>query len=254
MSGTNLYLKFEDLLTALYKADTKGEFDGDEQALSAFDSLKDDYNKKTPDQIYAGMILAESVLFGGEMSEIRTRYDQHLNQLPDVDKAGFVASKMRERIVHDMPDDGPVAHIGNILRFYEDNDERAWECLFAAAAYSKSVSLEAFRTFVVSVYERTTQARVTKDADLYASLQKEVAVHLEDKPPIFQYSFQINMTSLITGIPIMEVDAAMVRNSGGNDVEGKLAYVNKALAVARAERMAPPTVPPTHYPPGRPLN
>lgn len=251
MSGGSLYLKFESLIKTLTEADdgSDDDFDIDAEAMQDIYDLQDAYNKKTPEERYTAMVLAESVLFGGGQPEIRAAYDHRLREEPQTDKAAFVANDMRNRLVHDMADDDMVSRICNIIRHDDANIERTWECLFAAAAYCKAVQPAELDKYATNIHERTQHAVATKTPGLYEALQSEVAIYLGDTSPAAQYHFHKKLISLASGHTPEDIDAALAHHCGSVQVEDKLAYINSVRENAHAAHKADTVPAPTHVPP-----
>jgi hypothetical protein len=103
------------------------------------------YNKQSPSQMYADMIAAQSILFGGKIDLIRSGVNLAMPDNTDEEKAGFIATGMREhleQIVKTLPGDPVINLMYRTILEAKPNLHHVWECLFTAATYYKEVMVK----------------------------------------------------------------------------------------------------------------
>ena len=126
------------------------------------------YNQQSPADMYRDMIDAQSTLFGGRPQAIRWGVDTIMPANSDSEKAGFLASEMRDHLVQAgqaQPGDRALNLLYKMIASFEHNVDHVWECLFLAATQHKSTMKAGPKTRSVLMVEFNEH----DERDLYGS-------------------------------------------------------------------------------------
>lgn len=135
MENSALEHRIQALCDCLSKNDHKGET---REMMAAVEL----YRELPASKMYEDMVLAQATLFGGKVDQIRGGIDKGMPEMSDADKANFLASGMREGLLHfiRLPNDIVLKQIYRTIASFDRNINHTWECLFSAATYHMSKS------------------------------------------------------------------------------------------------------------------